>query len=415
MDTGITVTIAGTDYSTSALNGVRVQVGRDNVDAIIQPHAAAVELVHRDNAAVDPNSFEIGQNVTITVDKQATAGTHTLFVGQITDLVVNRDALQILAVSAPIVDLSRQQITTTGETGTVLDVFDTLYGLISSPSYEPPGGFYALGAGDTITVPAGDYTASDVLQTVAQSAIEGLLNQDEGSTVFFTTSADRRTYVSDLELEGDEVLIDWEVTRRRSQLVNRVDVDYSTGTATASDATSIAGFGILTKQIETFLDVQADAEAYADFELARATVPAFYLDRITVPAHVLTAADYDILVIAPIRQPSTAPAWQDVPPGTAWDDLDASTPWQDFQLGESTAGAFLLRIPELFSGLPQDYFVEGATYTITRNTIDVELSISEASLTRPVQRWIDVPGSISWQNVDAGQSWTDLEKEQVAT
>ena len=413
MDTGVAVTIAGTDYSSSALNGVRIQVGRDNVDAIIQPHAAALELLHRDVPAVDPNAFEIGQTVTITVDKQATAGTHTLFVGQITDLVVNRDALQILAVSAPIVDLARQQITTAEETGTILSVFDTLYGLISSPSYEPAGGFYALGAGQTVTVPADTYTASDVLQTVAQSAIEGLLNQNQGDAVFFTTSADRRTYVSDLELEGDEVLIDWEVTRRRSQLVNRVAVDYAAGTDTASDATSIAGYGILTKQIQTYLDVEADAQDYADFELARATVPAFYLDRITVPAHTLTAADYDVLVTAPIRQPSTAVAWQDVPAGTAWDDLDASTPWQDFQLGESTAGAFLLRIPELFSGLPQDYFVEGATYAITRNTIDVELSISEASLTRPVQRWVDVPGSIVWQNVDATQTWADLQKEQV--
>jgi hypothetical protein len=413
MDTGLTVTIAGTDYSSSALNEVRIRVGRDNVDAVIEPHAAAVQLLHRDVPSVDPNAFEIGQTLTITVDKQATAGTHTLFTGQITDLVVNRDALELVAVSAPIVDLARQQITTAGTTGTVLEAFDTTYGLISSPSYEPAGGFYALGAGDTITVPAGTYTASDVLQTIAQSAIEGLLNQNQGDAVFFTTSEDRRTFTPDLELEGDEVLIDWEVTRRRSQLVNRVDIDWTSGTETASDPTSIAGFGILTKEIETFLDVQADAQAYADFELARATVPAFYLDRVTVPAHTLTAANYDVLVVAPIRQPTIAPAWQDVPVGTAWDDLAVSQIWQDFQIADSTAGAFLLRIPELFAGLPQSYFVEGATYTITRNTCDVELSISESSLTRPVQRWVDVSPTILWQNVEVTQTWDDLNKEEV--
>jgi len=413
MDTGVTVTIAGTDYSSSALNGVRIRVGRDNVDALIEPHAAAVQLLHRDVPTVDPNGFEIGQTVTITVDKQATAGTHTLFTGQITDLVVNRDALEIVAVSAPIVDLARQQITTAGYSGTVLQAFDTLYGLISSPSYEPAGGFFALGAGQTVTVPAGTYTASDVLQTVAGSAIEGLLNQDAGSSVFFTTSEDRRTFTPDLELEGDEVLIDWEVTRRRSQLVNRVDVDYSSGTETAQDPTSIAGFGILTKQITTYLDGSGDAQAYADFEIARATVPAFYLDRVTVPAHTLTAADYDVLVMAPIRQPGVAPAWQDVDPAVAWDDLAPSEIWQDFQLADSTRGAFLLRIPELFTGLPQSYFVEGATYTITRNTLDVELSISESSLTRPTQRWVDVSPLIAWQNVDAGQTWADLNKEEV--
>ena len=415
MDTGVAVTIAGTDYSSSALNAITIQVGRDNVDAIIQPHAATVELVHRDNPSVDPNDFEIGQTVQVNVDRQATAGTHTLFVGQITDLIVNRDAVQIVAVSAPIVDLARQQITTTGATGTVLDVFSSLYGLISSPSYEPAEGFYALDAGDAVTVPAGTYTASDVLQTVAQSAVEGLLNQDAGSNVFFTTSADRRTYVADLELEDDEVLIDFEVTRRRSQLVNRVDVDYATGTETASDTTSISTYGILTKQIGTYLDSSTVAQDYADFELARATVPAFYLDRITVPAHVLTAADYDVLIEAPIRRPGVATAWQDVPPTLAWDDLDADMPWETFQLTASTAGAFLLRIPELFAGLPQDYFVEGATYTITRNTATVDLSISEATLTRPAQRWIDVPGSIPWQNVDATQTWADLQKEQVNT
>jgi len=389
MDTGVLVTIAGTDYSSSVLNSVRLRVGRDNVDALIEPHSAAVQLVHRDVPSVDPNGFEIGQTVTITVDKQATAGTHTLFVGQITDLVVNRDALEVVAVSAPIVDLARQQITTAGTTGTVLQAFDTLYGLISSPSYEPAGGFYVLGAGETVTVPAGTYTASDVLQNVAQSAIEGLLNQDAGENVFFTTSDDRRYYTPDLELEGDEVLIDWEVTRRRSQLVNRVDVDYSSGTETASDATSISNFGILTKQISTFLDSSADAQAYADFELSRATVPAFYLDRITVAAHTLTPADYDVLIVAAIRRPST--------------------------LLDSTGGAFLLNIPELFEGMFLNFFVEGATYTITRNTADVELSISEASLTRPPQRWVDVPGSIIWQNVIPTQIWTDLDKEQVRT
>jgi hypothetical protein len=294
-------------------------------------------------------------------------------------------------------------------------VFSSLYGLISSPSYEPAEGFYALDAGDAVTVPAGTYTASDVLQTVAQSAVEGLLNQDAGSHVFFTTSADRRTYVADLELEDDEVLIDFEVTRRRSQLVNRVDVDYATGTETASDTTSISTYGILTKQIGTYLDSSTVAQDYADFELARATVPAFYLDRITVPAHVLTAADYDVLIEAPIRRPGVATAWEDVPPTLAWDDLDADMPWETFQLTASTAGAFLLRIPELFAGLPQDYFVEGATYTITRNTATVDLSISEASLTRPAQRWVDVPGSILWQNVDATQTWADLQKEQVNT
>jgi len=413
MDTGVTVTIAGTDYSSSALNGVRIRVGRDNVDALIEPHAAAVQLLHRDVPTVDPNAFEIGQTVTITVDKQNAAGTHTLFTGQITDLVVNRDALEIVAVSAPIVDLARQQITTAGYSGTVLQAFDTLYGLISSPSYEPAGGFFALGAGDVVTVPAGTYTASDVLQTVAGSAIEGLLNQDAGSTVFFTTAEDRRTYVSDLELEDDEVLIDWEVTRRRSQLVNRVDVDYSSGTESAEDATSISSFGILTKQISTYLDGSSDAQNYALFEVARSTIPAFYLDRVTVPAHTLSAADFDVLVVAPIRQASVAVAWDDVPIGTAWDDLDAGTPWESFQLGSSTAGAFLLRIPELFADLPRDYFVEGATYTITRNTLDLELSISEATLTRPAQRWVDVSPAIAWQNVEATQTWADLQKEQV--
>ena len=413
MDTGVAVTIAGTDYTSSALNAVQIQVGRDNVDAVIQPHAATVELVHRDNPAVDPNDFEIGQTVQVTVDRQATAGTHTLFVGQITDLIVNRDAVQIVAVSAPIVDLARQQITTTGATGTVLDVFSSLYGLISSPSYEPAGGFYALDALDAVTVPAGTYTASDVLQTVAQSAVEGLLNQDAGQHVFFTTSADRRTYVADLELEDSEVLIDFEVTRRRSQLVNRVDVDYATGTETASDATSISTFGILTKQIRTYLDSSSDAQNYALFEVARSTIPAFYLDRVTVPAHTLSAADFDVLVVAPIRQAAVAVAWDDVPIATAWADLDAGTPWETFQLTASTAGAFLLRIPELFPDLPRDYFVEGATYTITRNTATVDLSISEATLTRPAQRWVDVSPAIAWQNVEATQTWADLQKEQV--
>ena len=415
MDTGLAINIAGTDYSAHVLDRVSLEVGRTGVDELIQPHAATFYLIHRDVSAVDPNAFEIGQTVTITVDKQATAGTHTLFVGQITDLVVTRDTLQIIAVSAPIADLGRQEITTAGTTGTVLEAFDTLYGLIASPSYEPAGGFYALAATDDVTVPAGTYRASDVLQTVAQSAIEGLLNQNEGDAVFFTTAAERRTYTADLELEDSEVLVNWEVTRRRAQLVNRVEIDYTGGTETAEDATSIAGYGILTKQIETYLDTLSVAQEYATFELARSTVPAFYLDRITVAADTLTAADYDVLIVAPIRQPTEPTAWDDVPASITWNDLLAGTPWETFQLGSSTSGAFLLRIPNLFADLPQDYFVEGATYEITRNTVRVDLSISEATLTRPAQRWVDVAGSIVWQNVDAGQTWADLQKEQVTT
>lgn len=414
MDIGATITIDGTDYSSTVLEGATIQVGRTDVDQDIIPHAATVNLLHR-GTSVDPNVFEIGQETRITVDKQNTAGTHLLFVGQITDIVVTRDTIQIISVSAPIVDLARQDITTGNVTGTVTQAFTTLYGLISSPSYAPAGGFYALGATSTVDVPAATDNALSLLRQVARSEIEGLVNQDAGETVFFTTSEDRRTYTPDLELEADEVLVDYQVTRRRDQLVNRIEVNYDAGIWTESDATSIANFGILTKTIDTFLDTAADAEAYAIFELARATVPAFYLDRIGVPAHTLTPADYDILVTAPIRSAPVATAWQDVPVGTAWDDLDGSTPWETFQLGESTAGAFLLRIPELFTGLPQSYFVEGATYQIGRNTLTVDLSISESTLTRPVQRWIDVSPSIAWQNVEATQTWADLNKEEVVT
>jgi hypothetical protein len=119
--------------------------------------------------------------------------------------------------------------------------------------------------------------------------------------------------------------------------------------------------------------------------------------------------------MAPIRSAPVATAWEDVPVATAWDDLDAFTPWETFQVGESTAGAFLLRIPELFTGLPRSYFVEGATYQIGRNTLTVDLSISESTLTRPVQRWVDVSPLIAWQNVEATQTWADLNKEEVVT
>jgi hypothetical protein len=412
MDIGATITIDGTDYSSNVLEGATIQVGRTNVDETITPHAATVNLLHR-GTSVDPNVFEIGQETRITVDKQNTAGTHLLFVGQITDVVVTRDTIQIISVSAPIVDLARQDITTGNVTGTVPEAFTTLYGLISSPSYAPAGGFYALGATSTVDVPAATDNALALLTQVAASEIEGLVNQDAGETVFFTTAEDRRTYTPDLELETDEVLVDYQVTRRRDQLVNRVAVNYDAGTWTESDTTSIADFGILTKTIDTFLDTPADAEAYAIFELARSTVPAFYLDRIGVPAHLLTPADYDVLVMAPIRSAPVATAWEDVPASTAWDDLDAFTPWETFQVGESTAGAFLLRIPELFTGLPRSYFVEGATYQIGRNTLTVDLSISESTLTRPTQRWVDVFPSIAWQNVDATQTWEDLNKEEV--
>jgi hypothetical protein len=414
VDIGATITIDGTDYSSTVLEGATIQVGRTDVDLDILPHAATVNLLHR-GTSVDPNVFEIGQETRITVDKQNTAGTHLLFVGQITDIVVTRDTIQIISVSAPIVDLARQDITTGNVTGTVTEAFTALYGLISSPSYAPAGGFYALGATSTVDVPAATDNALGLLRQVARSEIEGLVNQDAGETVFFTTSEDRRTYTPDLELEAEEVLVDYQVTRRRDQLVNRIEVNYDAGTWTESDATSISNFGILTKTIDTYLDTATDAEAYALFELARATVPAFYLDRIGVPAHLLSPADYDILVVAPIRSAPVATAWDEVPVATAWDDLDASTPWETFQLGDSTAGAFLLRIPELFTGLPQSYFVEGATYKIGRNTLTVDLSISESTLTRPVQRWIDVSPVIAWQNVEATQTWADLNKEEVVT
>ena len=75
MDIGATITIDGTDYSSTVLEGATIQVGRTNVDETIFPHAATVNLLHR-GTSVDPNVFEIGQETRITVDKQNTAGTH---------------------------------------------------------------------------------------------------------------------------------------------------------------------------------------------------------------------------------------------------------------------------------------------------------------------------------------------------
>lgn len=162
---------------------------------------------------------------------------------------------------------------------------------------------------------------------------------------------------------------------RSGDLRNSVTVIYKNGqTVIDSDATSILNFGTYAEIIDTTLDLQADAEAFAERLILLRSFPRPILDAISYPLESpeLDNTDRDALI--------------------------------DIFLGQPIE---LTDLPTAISSLPYQGYVEGWTFQAGFNSVNLTFILSPLSYSGYWQRWEQVNPAESWNSVLNTLEWQD--------
>jgi hypothetical protein len=396
------VTIGGINFSNDTLNGVSATAGRTNVDE--QPRAgyASISVIENDTAIV---GIEIDDPVVIQVD-DSNGTPITLWTGWVSDVVKSMrnygntgyvTETKVTAIGS-LAKLNRRRVgaggyskqfdgdriydilfETAGITWADVDptqqwedvnplqnwaTYDILIGTIDTP------GDFELKA-----YSAGEANGLSLAQQMAQSGAGilyecncGRINYDD-----FTSRLDRVAADGFTQLDlGDILAANLTSVSRLADLANNVEVVYKNGqTETDTDATSIALYGDWEIKVDTQLENGVDAEQRVDYYIATRAFPRTSLTQISL---VLSAGMSDQMI----------------------DDLLGLT----------------ISLPIAISGLPPNIypsdfsgFVEGYTWTISRNELFLTLNVSDYALSQLEMNWLQVPASELWNTITPTLTW----------
>lgn len=400
------VNIGGTNFTNETLNGVSCTLGRTNIDE--QPRAGycTVSIVEFDTATTD---IELDDEIQIRVDDSTGADVilWTGFVSDINKVVRNWGSAgyatetRITGIGS-LAKLNKRRVGATGyakefdgtrvknivfETAGITwatvdpitltwatvdplltwESFDILLG-----TFDTPGDF------ELTAYSSGSTNALSLAQTMAQSGLGILYESANGKINYskFTSRAD------DVALNGFTYLNAAAIlapaltsTSRLSDLVNDVTVTYKNNqTTTDSDATSIAIYGFLQTNVSTVLENLADAQQRVDYYLATRAYPRYTLTQLNL---VLSNPDLDdtfrdemlnVAISKPIAVTNLPPNIYDT----------------------------------VFAG-----FVEGLTWTISRNELFLTLNVSDYALSQISMNWLQVPASELWNTLSPTLDWAN--------
>lgn len=371
------VTIDGTDFTDKSLDGVSITYGRSSVWEQPRTGYATIRIVNLAGTAL---GFEIRDSVTITMD-DSSGSPQTIFTGKIAaieNVIESAGGLakvvvtQISAVSI-LSDMNRILIGASGypkeydddrmdriftEAGVPVDVVDT------------PGVY-------EFTDRTGELTDAYSLAAKYASMAFGYIYETPAGTVGYANESRRKL---DAEANGyldipDDVILASTVQSERTinNLVNDVTLVYKNAQeVTSADATSIANFGLASLRIDTELEDGTEAQFQADRYIT------------------LRAISHTNVRAISVRLDST-------------NLLNATR--------DSLIGVYV-GLPIEFLALPVSIFdgsylafVEGWTFTITRNVAVLTLTTTDNSLSITPTRWQDLSPSLAWEDLDPALQW----------
>jgi hypothetical protein len=375
----------GTEVQDWTLNEVIVNHGRRSIDEDVPPSNASLGFIWDKPGALDVDDFVIGRRIQVWIIVNGYSGTPLcLFDGAVTDVEVVDTSLSVIAVNRALSEIGRQTVTLASQiTDTVANALSTLYAL---GSQDPRLGG-TQGTTDVKVEPFETENLLGIMREVASSEVGGYLTQSMpwGPTVVgFTTGphvinrtvANRSQLTPDLTFTGDEILDRWNFSRRMEDFVNRVTVfgtedstDFPDGFWVEDNAGSIATYGLNELQIATRIRYENDAEALANDKLDRYYVNGWIIEQLTLLLGTMSAARLFAVL----------------------DDLNPDA---------------FIQVPEIFTGAPTRFFVEGITFELARHDIQAQLYISTAGFSRGAQTWEQVTPTRTWAQVPATLTWT---------
>jgi hypothetical protein len=397
-----TVTIGDVDYTSEVLNGLTASAGRVNVDE--QPRAGycTISILNFDNQLA---AIEIDQKIVIKVD-DSNGNPITIWSGWVSDVVKEVQASGDIGLATTtrvtgigsLAKLNRRRVGGGGypkefdgdriydiifETAgiTWADVAPTLEWqdvdpLLSWASYDILIGQIDTG-GDFELKAYSDGVANGLTlaQKMAASGL-GILFEDESGRInysVFTRRLDDVAANGFTNLDLDSILsIGLTSVSRLSDLVNNVEIIYKNGQSeTATDPNSIALYGDFEIRVDTELENALDAEQRAEYYLSTRAFPRTSLAQI------------NLLLGTGISD-------------TLRDDLLGLTINKPIAISGLPANIY----NEPFSG-----FVEGYTYTISRNELFLTLNVSDYALSQLQMNWLQVPSTETWNTITPTLQW----------
>jgi hypothetical protein len=399
------ILINDVEYRADTINGVTLTAGRTTVDE--QPRAgfASITLVTPDNTY--PN-IEIDYRVVVQVDNSA--GTPvTLWTGWVSDVTTTLGAFgatgflnqqRITAVGS----LSKLNRRLAGGSGYAKEfdgdrVYDIIYETAGETwgSYDPAetwadvnplltwqtsdlliGDIDRPGDFELTAYAAAEASGLALAQQAAASGLGILYESPDGKISYddYTSRTDDVSLNGFTDIDSDAILAaGLSSVSRLSDLANEVEIVYKNNqTEIDSNATSIALYGLYSARINTTLEKAVDAEQRVDHYLDTRAFPRRQLNQINLALHLDQVAN-------PMR--------------------DAMLPMRISKPIRITALPDAI-YPGNFAG-----FVEGYTWTLSRNELFLSLNVSEYGFSQLEMNWLQVPPTLAWEDVDAALEWQE--------
>jgi hypothetical protein len=402
-----TVTIGGIDYTGQTLETVKVVRGRNDVYEEPRASYALCELI---DLTGDGFPIEPLDRVTITIED--TQGiVYPLFTGIVSDWQTRLydagevsgkpAALLSVIASGPLAVVNRRIIAQDGraaegdgdriaflieqalagiwdETGgtwnnlaTPTTTWDTFDIGLDLALIDQPGEFTVA----ALPADTGGYVALPQSYAAAFSGRGVIYDTADGFVAYADGDRRRATAAADgyLQIPAGE-LVAGRIQTRSSQadIVNRVTVIYAGGSVIKTNDDSLFRFGLLATEFETILDDQTEADLWATDYLDDHARPVIKLRQIGIRLDGIDGTLRDELI-----------------------DLDINSPVQ------------LTGLPSTLALQSFPGFVEGIEWRVNRETVELLLNVSDASLSIGSVRWENVDATIAWQDVNALLTWVN--------
>lgn len=378
----------------------RVTYGRRSWAETNQPATLEMFVVWSSASlgAVNINDWQLGDKIRLECRVLAHINEWvTFFYGSITDVVVDKDVIRVIAVALPMATMGRTWIDVPEMNNVSVQAACTtvINAAIAAGAWVGSLGAAYGGLTQTnISVPAQtNANALQVLNQILQSEPNGLLTERYNnltSPQLGVRGYQARRVASlssslkfDLSAESDAILAGWRVEKRVSDLVNKAVISYNNGIETFADTVSVAALGTYSVSANTNLNLATDANYLARRYVVRNNDPAWRVEPITVDMPRVTNS----IMYHMVRYTITG----------AW-----------------------VRIPALYAGAQTDYFIEGYSDTIRYSSTPGgtkqwfrTLFVTDVNATDAAQRWQDVTSGVTWATVNPAYTWLDLEEIDI--
>lgn len=401
------VTIAGVEQTSVILNDGTITFGRNDFFEPTQPSYCNIELLNTDGTSPDINLLD-----PVIIETKNTSGSWVrLFTGEISGVYnsvaasganATPNVMQLQAVGALglLIKRSAGNVDYPEELDgariqrileeTLFTAWEDLSGTLTWNDIDPTAQWQNFGVQGLSTIDAGRYEilarptevalASDLTDITSNSGL-GYLYEDPADGSIGYADAERRSNnyaTNQINLDADLLSANIQTRLQTADITNSVTVQYGDPVAqeVAQNDTSINNYGLLEFIRDTVLAQQADAQEQAvNFVNYRGT------PRTSLEAISLNLANDNM-------SNATRDALLDV-------SMDSLISLSNLPVGLFHDG--------LFEG-----FVESWTWTLSRKSLDLTMSVSNSIYSTLDVQWEDYNASIQWQNLPNDYTWLDV-------